>query len=88
VLQILSAIVAQNQALGVGRGLVARHRCSTRAAAGAARALHDAAVIIISDFDGADDETREMVGAMARTTTSWRCWSTIPCRAICRPRPA
>ena len=30
------------------------------------RALHDAAVIIISDFDGADDETHKMVGAMAR----------------------
>ena len=30
------------------------------------RALHDAVVIIISDFDGADDETRKMVGAMAR----------------------
>jgi uncharacterized protein (DUF58 family) len=30
------------------------------------RALHDAVVIIISDFDGADDDTRKMVGAMAR----------------------
>jgi hypothetical protein len=29
-------------------------------------ALHDAAVIIISDFDGADDETRKMIGAMTR----------------------
>ena len=28
--------------------------------------MHDAVVIIISDFDGADDETRKMVGAMAR----------------------
>jgi len=30
------------------------------------RALHDAAVIVISDFDGADDATRKMIGAMTR----------------------
>ena len=30
------------------------------------RVLHDAAVIIISDFDGADDETHKMVGAISR----------------------
>jgi hypothetical protein len=29
-------------------------------------ALHDAAVIVISDFDGADETTRRMVGAMAQ----------------------
>src|SRR5215475_15538341 len=30
------------------------------------RALHDAAVIVISDFDGADDATRSMIGTMTR----------------------
>jgi uncharacterized protein (DUF58 family) len=67
VLQILSAIVAQNQALGVGRGLVpAPAMLNTALDHARRRAPHDAAVIIISDFDGADDETRKLVGAMAR----------------------
>ena len=67
VLQILSAIVARNRALGVGRGLSASPSMLNKALQQAQRrALHDAAVIIISDFDGADDETHKMVGAMAR----------------------
>jgi uncharacterized protein (DUF58 family) len=67
VLQILSAIVAQNQALGVGRGLVSVPAMLNTALEHAQRrALHDAVVIIISDFDGADDATRKMIGAMAR----------------------
>jgi uncharacterized protein (DUF58 family) len=67
VLQILSAIVASNRALGVGRGLSASPSMLNRALQQAQRrALHDAAVIIISDFDGADDETHRMVGAIAR----------------------
>ena len=67
VLQILAAIVAQNRALGVGRGLVTAPVMLNTALARARRlALHDAAVIIISDFDGADDDTRKMIGAMTR----------------------
>src|SRR5689334_19662254 len=67
VLQILSAIVVSNRALGVGRGLSASPAMLNKALQQAQRrALHDAAVIIISDFDGADDETRGMVEAMAR----------------------
>ena len=67
VLQILMAIVAHNRSLGVGRGLSASPSMLNKALQQAQRrALHDAAVIIISDFDGADDETRKMVGAMAR----------------------
>ena len=67
VLQILMAIVARNQALGVGRGLSASPSTLNKTLQRAQRrALHDAAVIIISDFDGADDDTRKMVGAMAR----------------------
>jgi uncharacterized protein (DUF58 family) len=67
VLQILSAIVAQNQALGVGRGIVsAPAMLNTAIEHAQRRALHDAIVIIISDFDGADAETRRMVGALSR----------------------
>jgi len=67
VLQILSAVVAQNNELGVGRGLVsAPGMLNTALEHARRRALHDAAVIIISDFDGADDTTRKMIGAMTR----------------------
>jgi uncharacterized protein (DUF58 family) len=67
VLQILSAIIVQNQALGVGRGLVAAPTMLNTALEHAARrALHDATVIVISDFDGAEDATRKMIGGMRR----------------------
>ena len=67
VLQILSAVVAQNQALGVGRGLVSSPIMLNAALEHAERrALHDATIIVISDFDGADDATRKMIGAMTR----------------------
>lgn len=67
VLQILTTIVAQNQALGVGRGIAAAPAMLNTALESAQRrSPHDVAVIIISDFDGADDTTRSMVGAMAR----------------------
>ncbi|MCP3382984.1 DUF58 domain-containing protein [Bradyrhizobium sp. CCGUVB4N] len=67
VLQILAAVVAQNQALGVGRGLVSAPAMLNAALDRARRrAPHDAAVIIISDFDGADETTRGMVADMAR----------------------
>src|SRR5215831_5093847 len=67
VLQILAAIVAQNEALGVGRGIAGAPIMLNRALEHARRrALHDAAVIVISDFDGADDATRKMIGAMTR----------------------
>jgi uncharacterized protein (DUF58 family) len=67
VLQILTAIVAQNQALGVGRGIASAPSMLNAALEYARlRALHDAVVIVISDFDGADDTTRRMIGAMTR----------------------
>src|SRR5689334_1765680 len=67
VLQILSAIVAQNQALGVGRGLItAPIMLNTALEHAERRALHDATVIVVSDFDGADDATRKMIGALTR----------------------
>jgi uncharacterized protein (DUF58 family) len=67
VLQILSAIVSQNQALGVGRGLISAPSMLNTALEHAQRlALHDATIIVISDFDGADDLTRKMIIAMTR----------------------
>jgi uncharacterized protein (DUF58 family) len=67
VLQILSAIVAQNEVLGVGRGLVtAPIMLNTALEHATRRALHDATIIVISDFDGADDATRKMIGAMTQ----------------------
>jgi len=67
VLQILAAIASRNQALGVGRGLVsAPAMLNTALDHARRRAPHDAAVIIISDFDGADTTTREAVTALAR----------------------
>jgi hypothetical protein len=67
VLQILTTIAAQNQALEVGRGIVSDPSMLNRALDRARRlALHDAAVIIASDFDGADEATRRSVGALAQ----------------------
>jgi hypothetical protein len=67
VLQILSIIAAKNRALGVGRGIVSAPSMLNDALQQAQRrALHDAAIIIISDFDGANADTRNMVGAMTR----------------------
>ncbi|MGY4404016.1 DUF58 domain-containing protein [Bradyrhizobium sp. USDA 3315] len=67
VLQILSSIVAQNQTLGVGRGIVtAPEKLNQALERAVRRATHDATVIIISDFDGADDATRRMIGVMNR----------------------
>jgi MoxR-like ATPase/uncharacterized protein (DUF58 family) len=67
VLQILNAVVTQNRALGVGRGIAtAPVMLNTALEQAQRRTLHDAAVIVISDFDGADDRTRKMIGAMTR----------------------
>jgi uncharacterized protein (DUF58 family) len=67
VLQILTSIVTQNQALGVGRGIApAPSMLNTALEHATRRALHDASVIVISDFDGADDATRSMIGAMTQ----------------------
>jgi uncharacterized protein (DUF58 family) len=67
VLQILTAIVAQNRALGVERGISSAPGTLNITLGHAQRlALHDATVIVISDFDGADDATRKMIGALKR----------------------
>ena len=67
VLQILMAVAAHNCALGVDRRIsTSTAMLNTALQQAQRRTLHDAAVVVISDFDGADDETRMMIGAMAR----------------------
>ena len=70
VLQFLNMIVTQNQGLGVGRGIKSEPAMLNRALDRARRlATHDATVVIFSDFDGADEATREAVAAMAAHNT-------------------
>jgi uncharacterized protein (DUF58 family) len=67
VLRLFGAIVRHNQALGVGRGIVPQPGMLNRALERVARrALHDSVVVIASDFDGADGDTRRLVGALAQ----------------------
>lgn len=67
VLRILAVIAEQNQALGVGRGITSDPSMLNRALDQTRRlAPHDAVVMVISDFDGADDATRGMVSALAQ----------------------
>src|SRR5262249_53520897 len=67
VLHLLDIIGKMNRALGVGRGIATAPEMLNQAIAQAQRlALHDAMVVIISDFDGADPTTRSAVGALAQ----------------------
>jgi uncharacterized protein (DUF58 family) len=67
VLRLLDVVVRQNAALGVSRRIQRSGAMLNRALAHAQRLVsHDATLIIISDFDGADEETRRVVGAMSR----------------------
>jgi len=67
VLTLLTHVAVQNQALGVGRGLSSVPAMLNRALDRARRlAQHDSTVIIISDFDGADDVTQRIVGSVAQ----------------------
>ena len=66
VLRLLEIVVAQNRRLGAGRGIAANPPTLNRALDQVRRlAPHDATIVITSDFDGADDETRRAIGAMA-----------------------
>jgi uncharacterized protein (DUF58 family) len=70
VLQYLSKLVAQNQALGVGRGITRDPTMVNRAVDRIRRvAPHDATIVIFSDFDGADEATRQAVAALAAHNT-------------------
>src|SRR5215475_3073894 len=66
VLRLLDVIVAQNRALGLGRGIASAPSMLNNALEAARRlARHDGIVVVISDFDGADAATRRAVSAMA-----------------------
>jgi uncharacterized protein (DUF58 family) len=70
VLQYLTKLAAQNQALGVGRGITRDTTMLNRALDRIRRvAPHDATVVIFSDFDGADETTRHAVAALAAHNT-------------------
>ncbi len=61
VLRILKAVVRMNHALGAGRGIASNPAMLNRALESAVKlAGHDFLVAVISDFDGADDDTRRM----------------------------
>lgn len=67
VLHLISQIVAFNQRLGVGRGIVSHPDMLNRALERVRRlAPHDATVIVISDFDGADEATHDIIADLAR----------------------
>jgi len=70
VLQYLTKLVEQNQALGVGRGITRDATMLNRALDRIRRvAPHDATVVIFSDFDGADETTRHAIAALAAHNT-------------------
>jgi uncharacterized protein (DUF58 family) len=67
VLEMFDHIAKQNQALGVGRGIAGTPAMLNRALDRARRlAPHDSTVIVISDFDGADEPTKRLVGGIAQ----------------------
>jgi uncharacterized protein (DUF58 family) len=66
VLQLLGSLARQNRALGIGRGITRAPAMLNQALDRVRRlAAHDATVVIVSDFDGADDATRDAVAAIA-----------------------
>jgi len=70
VLQFLTQLAAQNRELGVGRGIKCDPAMLNRALDRVRRlAAHDATVVIFSDFDGADETTRQSVAAIAAHNT-------------------
>jgi len=70
VLQYLTKLAEQNQALGVGRGITRDATMLNRALDRIRRvAPHDATVVIFSDFDGADETTRHAIAALAAHNT-------------------
>lgn len=67
VMQILKAIAAQNQALGLDQTLVPNSAMLNRALTDAVRAVtHDYLICLISDFNGADAETRRLMTRLSR----------------------
>ena len=70
VLQYLTKLAEQNQALGVGRGITRDATMLNRALDRIRRvAPHDATIVIFSDFDGADETTRHAIAALAAHNT-------------------
>jgi len=67
VMQILNAIVAQNQALGIDLALATNPSMLNQALTNAVRAAtHDYLICLISDLNGANAETRRLMTRLAR----------------------
>ncbi len=67
VLRLLGSLVRHNHALGVNRGIVPAPQQLDQALADILRhATHDALIVLISDFQGISDQTREFVRRLAR----------------------
>ncbi len=67
VLQFLDALARQNRALNMNRGIRARPARLNDALRSAVKLTgHDYLVVIVSDFDGMDDETERLVRRIAR----------------------
>lgn len=67
VLRLLGSLVRYNQALGVNRGIVPAPRQLDQTLAHIVRqATHDALIVLISDFQGIGEPTRECVRRLAR----------------------
>lgn len=67
VMQILKAIVAQNQALQPNQGITPNPAMLNRALTAAVRAAtHDHLVCLISDLNGADTETRQLMTRLSQ----------------------
>jgi len=67
VLEILHLLVEKNGALEVESAIESDPAMLNRAVEGVARVVkHDALVVIISDFDGADEETTRLVTGLAQ----------------------
>jgi uncharacterized protein (DUF58 family) len=67
VLELLQAVTTHNRRLGAGKDIRTDPSMLDRALDQALRlAPHDTTLVLISDFDGAGERTREAVGAMAR----------------------
>ena len=67
VLRVLDAVARHNQALAVDAGILPDAAQFNRALLRVARrATHDWTIVVISDFQGADDTTRETIKRIAR----------------------
>ncbi|MGR3661344.1 MAG: DUF58 domain-containing protein [Paracoccaceae bacterium] len=75
VMQILEAVVRQNNALSTSPDIVSRpERLNAALKQATQLAKHDTLVCVISDFDGADDDTRRLMTRLAQHNDVLACF--------------